>query len=220
MLQRQMNDLGSTIRRLRVQRGRSLEDLAAAVGVPGNELEQLEGGESDPSYSLLVAIAVELGVEVAYLANASCFLPFKADPVEGGLELSFKHGRYAAVYFLPEATQDEMALVLNTLRNGLAADNGPVDAIVKAFLAAVHLWPDANPSDLWLFLINRAYCDHANHVPGTAPGDISQSWKRSGGYGLEGHPPISLWGVFGGPGFVCSPAHRRAKSGTVASSRR
>ena len=185
MVQRQLNNLGFTIRRLRAQRGFQLNVLADAVGVPVQDMDQLEGGGSDPKYSLIASIAEALGVEVAYLLGASCYLPFKAETVEGGLELSFRHGRFDAVYFLPGADQDELALVLNALREGLAGNDGPVNAIVDAFLNAVRLWPHANPSDLWLFLVNRAYCDHANHLPGTAPGDISQSWKRSSGYALE-----------------------------------
>ena len=47
------------------------------------------------------------------------------------------------------------------------------------------LWPHINPSDIWWFLIYRAYCDPYNHPAQYARLDFTQSWKRTGGWALE-----------------------------------
>ena len=81
-----------------------------------------------------------------------------------------------------------------TLRNGLArlaavnADASEAiktDSVAKAFLKAVDIWPESNPSDLWWFVIYRAYCDPFNHPAEFARLDFTQSWKRTGGWALE-----------------------------------
>ena len=47
------------------------------------------------------------------------------------------------------------------------------------------LWPNANPSDIWWFIVNRAYCDPFNHPARFARMSFDQSWKRTGGWALE-----------------------------------
>lgn len=59
------------------------------------------------------------------------------------------------------------------------------DSVASTFLKAVEVWPDANPSDLWWFVIYRAYCDPYNHPAQFARLDFTQSWKRTGGWALE-----------------------------------
>ena len=98
--------------------------------------------------------------------------------------LQFRHGRWRAEYFLEGASEAELAAVLDQLRSGLVSGSGPSSAIARAYIKAISLWPKANPSDLWLFLVGRAYCDAANHPVGVAT-DLPQSWKRAGGGALE-----------------------------------
>jgi len=84
-------------------------------------------------------------------------------------------------------------LVLISLRNGLSrltAATAPgraikKDAVATAFLKAVELWPKANPSDLWWFLVYRAFCDPYNHPAQFARLNLDQSWKRTAGWALE-----------------------------------
>jgi hypothetical protein len=57
--------------------------------------------------------------------------------------------------------------------------------VVDGFLTAARLWPHASPSDLWWFIMSRAFCDPFNHPASNAQGDLSQSWKRTGGWALE-----------------------------------
>ena len=58
-------------------------------------------------------------------------------------------------------------------------------AVSHSFLRAVQIWPSANPSDLWTFLINRAYLDRGNHPATNRRLNLEQSWKRTSGWALE-----------------------------------
>ena len=59
--------VGNEIRRLRKQRGRTLEHLAAAAGVSAGLLSQVERGQGNPSFNTLVQVSHALGIPVARL---------------------------------------------------------------------------------------------------------------------------------------------------------
>lgn len=112
------------------------------------------------------------------------------------LVIHFTYANFDAQYRLPNATVDELDEVLLTLRDGLARlvaanlddDAGrqiKTSAVASAFMRAVKLWPHANPSDLWWFVVYRAYCDPFNHPAAYARLSFEQSWKRTGGWALE-----------------------------------
>ena len=105
---------------------------------------------------------------------------------EDGLAIQFKYDQYDAEYLLLGATQGEFNEVLTILKDGLASGHKRSYAVAEAFLRAVQVWPDANPSDLWTFVINRAYCDRSNHPDTSARLNLEQSWKRTSGWALEG----------------------------------
>ena len=176
--------LGSMVSRLRGQRGMTESELAVASKVPVSFVESLEAGSGDPMYSELRKLAHSLGVGLDYLLGLGGGNVFGSAVVSGGLMLQFRHGRHKAEYLLGGVSEAELAAVLDQLRSGLVSGIGPSLAIARAYLKAVSLWPKANPSDLWLFLVNRAYCDAANHPVGVAT-DLPQSWKRASGGALE-----------------------------------
>jgi hypothetical protein len=60
-----------------------------------------------------------------------------------------------------------------------------MNAVANAYLKAASVWPNANPSDLWWFIVSRAYLDAFNHPAQFARLDLGQSWKRTGGWALE-----------------------------------
>ena len=62
-------DLGDQIRRLRLERGFTLEDLAANCGCSLGSLSQLERGKGNPAFFTLVKIAHALDVPVARLLH-------------------------------------------------------------------------------------------------------------------------------------------------------
>ncbi len=104
---------------------------------------------------------------------------------ENGLVIRFRYDQFDAEYSLTVATRSQFDEVLDVMRAGLAEANAKSYAVSQSFLHAVRVWPDANPSDLWTFLINRAYCDRSNHPAANARLNLEQSWKRTSGWALE-----------------------------------
>lgn len=164
---------------------------------------RFESGQTASSLDILLAMLHEAGAKPDELFGG---LPefdgptpvverqIFATPAGSDLILNFRYAEYDACYRLAGATSDEFEVVLKVLRDGLArlatAGGGPAealktDSVVKCFLKAASTWPDANPSDLWWFLVYRAYCDPFNHPASSARLDFTQSWKRTGGWALE-----------------------------------
>jgi hypothetical protein len=117
-----------------------------------------------------------------------------AEQVGPDLVIYFKYAKFDSRYVLNNATVEEFEVVIKTLRDGLAHVVGAderlgeaikTNAVASSFMAAVRSWPHANPSDLWWFLLYRAYCDPYNHPSRFARMDFTQSWKRTGGWALE-----------------------------------
>ncbi len=55
--------VGVNIKRLRLESGRTMENLAWAAGASKSYLSRVEAGTNAPSLNMLRALAVELGVE-------------------------------------------------------------------------------------------------------------------------------------------------------------
>jgi len=89
---------GERLGRLREDAGLSQSALARRVGVSQSAVSQMESGERNPSYGMLVQLADALGVSVAYLVGAEVeelspieekhFRRYRALPTEGKQELS------------------------------------------------------------------------------------------------------------------------------------
>lgn len=110
------------------------------------------------------------------------------------LLVRFNYAKHDATYRLERATLDEFNAVIKVLRDGLARlsyvgdekrEAVKADSVASAFLHAARVWPHANPSDIWWFIISRAYFDPYNHPAEFARLDFGQSWKRTGGWALE-----------------------------------
>lgn len=159
-----------------------------------------ERGQTVPSIDVVLAILHEVGAGLPDLlvglpeAEASsikrCIF---AEPAEDGIRIRFDYAKHDAQYSLPNSTLDEFGAVIRTLRDGLAGSatvgqrQGAVksDAVARAFLEAIRIWPHANPSDLWAFVVSRAFCDPYNHPAKFARLNLEQSWKRTSGWALE-----------------------------------
>src|SRR5579884_1382269 len=63
------SDLGEQVRRLRLERGLTLEEVAAKSGCSLGSLSQLERGKGNPAFFTLVKIAHALDVPVARLLH-------------------------------------------------------------------------------------------------------------------------------------------------------
>jgi hypothetical protein len=138
----------------------------------------------------------------------------------GDLVLHFPYGEYDAQYRLRDASLSEFENVISQLRDGLArevaADKSlsatiKSDSVARTFLRAVQLWPNANPSDLWWFVVYRAYSDPLNHPALQARLDWNQSWKRTSGWALE-EVLVRFYGEFlKSKGVIVSIAHGERK---------
>lgn len=199
--------LADRLRQARLQANLEASELNRCLILGPGWIEAYENGSVVPSVPMLLAIARCLDTP------ASSFLKgitvndgllqteraIVAQPADGGgIKLVFRYSKYDAVYKLPSATLEGYEQVLSTLRDGLAQSDGQgsspkgssvpsirADSVARAFLKAVEMWPKENPSDIWYFLISRAFCDPFNHPADFARMDLAQSWKRTGGWALE-----------------------------------
>jgi|GEM_PF-2456696 len=169
-------------------------------------VRSFETGEVIPSLDVVASLLGVYGKSLADLADGvDGAVPhiersMYAVSAEGGVTVHFEYAQHDATYFLAGATVEEFDQVILTLRDGLArlraveegeeeegdrAKSIKTDSVADAFLLAVGLWPHVNPSDIWWFVIYRAYCDPYNHPSNHARLDFVQSWKRTGGWALE-----------------------------------
>lgn len=190
------------LRQARERAGISTDQLEERLILGPGWIKRFEDGETVPSIDMLLAILHEIGGDLNSLLEG---LPGSPDAAEvervifseqsgKDIVVHFRYANFDASYRLQNAKVEEFEAVLKTLRDGLArlakAEQGlseaiKTDAVAKAFLKAVEVWPAANPSDLWWFVIYRAYCDPYNHPAQFARLDFTQSWKRTGGWALE-----------------------------------
>jgi transcriptional regulator with XRE-family HTH domain len=181
------------LRRFREEAGLAASELEERLILGPGWIESFENGDAIPTLDALLAILHALDrspeemfsdLEVEPTAGALQRLLF-AEQDGRALVLHFQYADHDATYRLPDASIKEFEGVLRELRDGLAGDGQKSDAVVWAFEKAVRAWPQANPSDLWWFLLCRAYLDPFNHPASEARRNLDQSWKRTGGWALE-----------------------------------
>jgi transcriptional regulator with XRE-family HTH domain len=61
--------LGRAIREVRDERSMESDELAAAAGIERERLDEIEAGQSDPPYDVLLALARGLGIEPEVLVS-------------------------------------------------------------------------------------------------------------------------------------------------------
>lgn len=193
----------SRLRTHRERIGITAEQLDEQLLLGPGWVERFESGEVPPSIDMILAIAHQINADPAVLfagihedEPASVVRHLYAEPDGDDLILHFRYAEHDAQYRLPDSTLDDFKDVVKTLQSGLARlvtlptsdpDSRTVlsDSVARMFLHAVRIWPDTNPSDLWWFLVYRAYVDPYNHPALYARRDLGQSWRRTGGWALE-----------------------------------
>mgnify|MGYP001418020732 CR=1 FL=1 len=189
------------LRSIRERAGLSEDALEERLILGPGWIRRFETGDTVPSIDMVLAILHETGAGLDQLLDG---LPEpEASEVERSIFaeesgrnilINFRYANFDAQYTLLNSTLDDFEVVIKTLRDGLArlaranqAQSEAIksDSVARTFLAAVQRWPTANPSDLWWFLVYRAYCDPYNHPAQFARLDFTQSWKRTGGWALE-----------------------------------
>jgi transcriptional regulator with XRE-family HTH domain len=163
-----------------------------------------EEGVAIPTLDLVVSLLSVYGKSLSDLAQGATggvskiHRSISATQDDKDLKIHFEYAQHDATYTLLDATPKQFEEVVLTLRDGLArlshlnatdeddqVKTIKTESVANTFLKAVELWPNANPSDLWWFLVYRAYCDQYNHPSEHSRLDLTQSWKRSGGWALE-----------------------------------
>ncbi len=196
-------------RDIREAAGLTPEELDAQLIFGPGWVRRFETGDTVPSIDVLIVMLNTLGSNLRELiegadleapveeATASVDRVLRAEQPKDGTDrllVKFRYADHDATYQLAGATLEEFDDVLRTLRDWLArlvAHEGEeqqaikTNAVAASFLRAVELWPHANPSDLWWFIVSRAYLDPFNHPARYARLDLGQSWKRTGGWALE-----------------------------------
>ena len=190
---------------LRIQReraGLSTDEIEDKLILGPGWVRRLEAGEIVPTVDMLLVIIRAIGITLHDLLEGLPPFPdtaklgrlISAEQRGADVVIHFRYARFDAEYTLENATVDEFETVIKTLRDGLArltTSDGAIDEAVKTdsvantFLHAMEVWPHANPSDVWWFIVYRAYCDPFNHPSRFARLDFAQSWKRTGGWALE-----------------------------------
>lgn len=198
------------LRQVRERAGVSARDLEQRLILGAGWIDKFESGEAIPSIDVLMAILHALGASLNSIAGELDDIaadedtsglgierPIFAEPAAenaADLMVRFRYADHDAAYRLVNATVEQFDAVLLEMRNGLARlvavdeERGQaikVEAVANTFLTAMRLWPTANPSDLWTFVVSRAYYDPFNHPARYSRLNLDQSWKRTGGWALE-----------------------------------
>ncbi|WP_440958460.1 helix-turn-helix domain-containing protein [Oceanicaulis sp. LC35] len=197
-----LGELLNRLKQAREERGLSVSEVEKSLIVGPGWVSAVERGDIHPSLDFVTSMISVYGMTLADLAKGveggvpSISRTIQAVQADGGIDIHFDYAKYDAVYHLADASIEQYNEVILTMRNGLAqlsAENLSTEieksikteSVANAFLKAVNLWPHANPSDIWWFLIYRAYCDQYNHPSEHCRLDFTQSWKRTGGWALE-----------------------------------
>ena len=192
----------SRLTRIRTETGITRRSLEISLGLGPGWIEYLESGDFDLTLDDVAALASALHVspsrllETVTVADDSTDIhlvcDFTAIENRDGVLIEFPYGKYDASYLLDGANMIELTNVVAVLREELArpssrSSNAAIKraAVTNCFLTAVDTWPHINPSDLWYFVVYRAYVDRYSHPSSFADLDFGQSWKRTGGWALE-----------------------------------
>lgn len=190
-------------RELRENAGITARQVEDSLKLGPGWVSQFESGSISPNMDLLFAMLHEIGSNAQELfqdVDSDGVATFTSEreiyAVQNGsdLKIHFKYADFDATYDLPNATLDEFDSVVQVMRDELVHLSGgnsnavkaaKTNSIVKSFLKAVGIWPHVNPSDLWWFVIQRAYLDPYNHPAEFHRLSFEQSLKRTAGWALE-----------------------------------
>jgi transcriptional regulator with XRE-family HTH domain len=184
--------------------GLSLNEVEDRLLIGSGWIKDIERGVIHPSLDLISSILSVYGKNLADLSSQTSLsvprikrsISATEDENIDGLLIKFDYGVHDAEYVLRGAVEDQYNQVVDVLRNGLAGlcrdhisseeeKSIKSTSVANAFLKAVSIWKDANPSDIWWFVVYRLYCDQYNHPSVCSKLDFQQSWKRTGGWALE-----------------------------------
>jgi transcriptional regulator with XRE-family HTH domain len=180
--------------RARESLGLTAEQLDRQLLLGPGWIEGIESGRIIPDLALFTTLCQKLklkpGDVLQKLPSENSVLAIsrqiRAYENEGSLTVNFQYAEFQASIDLAGAKIAEFEGVILAIRDGLADPTAQkTDAVVKSFQKAVEFWPQVNPSDIWWFVIYRAFTDPFNHPASRYGGDNAQSWNRTSGWALE-----------------------------------
>lgn len=183
------------IKELRIKQGVSIGALEKRLILGPGWVSEFEDGKTIPGIDIFFAIIQELGLTLGEfkIENLGTVKPVRelmAEVKGDDLVIKFPYGKHNADFELKSAQLPEFEEILLVMRNGLSG-LGPSNEQLKAsvvadtFIKATKLWPHINPSDIWWFVVYRAFLDPFNHPASEARLNFAQSWKRTAGWALE-----------------------------------
>ncbi len=205
--------VGARIGELRQAKGLTQQELAARATIDAATLSKIESGKRNITLSTLNDLLSALEVSPRHFFASEAFSPQPTDPAGSGsiidseqlqfretatgLSVQFPCGTHDATVLFPGMKRAAVAEAILALRDGLHRAELPVpgrqenqqvlmsQAIADSFLKIAYAYPATNPSDIWRYIIYRAFVDPLNHPAANARKDFQQSWKRTSGWALE-----------------------------------
>lgn len=196
-----LKKLLNRIKEARIKKNIEKEKIEESLILGPGWIDSFENGDVSITLETLLSILKKIDVPLAAITENTTGINNQEFPRNiyavknnTGIDIRFKYAKHDAVYFLDKAAVSEFNEVIKELRNGLAklvsededqSEALKTEAVAQAFFKAVKYWPEANPSDIWWFIVYRAYCDPFNHPAKYSRLSFEQSWKRTGGWALE-----------------------------------
>ena len=191
-----INSIISYLREKRVEAKLSAEGLNEILNLGSGWIRAFESGNTAPTLDFIIAISRALNLDPASIfkvvdfSSKSTILTHTIEvqdyPSDAprGANIEFRYNSFLAKVFIPSASRATYLEVAKRFRDNLQ-NKSKTEAVVDAFMDLVIQWPDANPSDIWWFVMSRLYSDPYLHPATEAHRDFGQSWKRTGGWALE-----------------------------------
>lgn len=180
----------------REKAGITTDELNDKLRLGPGWIEGFEANQTAPTIDFIFAIvrALDLDFETVFqeldFSSAKDVLSHNIEVEDAkkakqkGANVRFRYNSYLAEVFIPSASKATFDVVVEKFRDDLSTGR-KAEAVVDAYMHLVKLWPQANPSDIWWFIMSRLYSDPYFHPATEAHRDFGQSWKRTAGWALE-----------------------------------
>lgn len=192
--------ISNRIRELREAQELTQEKLAHDANSDPATLSKIESGKRNITIKTLADIIAALKTTPKDFFSSDAFAAIPLSPTdtiqseflsfeqtETGLRLLFPCGSHEAHFDFDGLEAQTVESAVLQLRSGLQQkhEGHMSDAISSSFLLIVRKHKNFNPSDVWRYIIYRAFLDPKNHPPEDAEKDFNQSFKRTSGWALE-----------------------------------
>lgn len=112
--------LGRRIRRIRIEKGLTLKQIEADVGISATHVSEVERGRTSPTVGALARIALALGVRPSHLIEVPPAEPQTITKPGNRLQLAAPDGRANSEVLIPTDSAAEISLFMVTMAPGFA----------------------------------------------------------------------------------------------------